>query len=209
VGVKTAFIAAPAIACFKTARLMTPTGFACAITGCDNARTTQALRSRSRMGYVFSHRARIACGVSRRESERAGGFRNADWVVPLYSEANSADVHERRGPRAALLARVGATTASPSTRPRRQPRRVSHHYRRRRLQGDNVVFFFTDDRSRRARPHSRQRHRSMGVRFQIPTRKKTAGRAASRHVPGSFDVRRPATRASIRCCTKACDRFGR
>src|SRR5207244_122310 len=81
--------------------------FDCSITGCDNARHDY-VRSEAEavLGYVF-----LTPGADRQPVYRVanpnggGGFRNADWVVPLYSEANSAEYTADAEQRAALLAK--------------------------------------------------------------------------------------------------------
>ncbi|HEY3256008.1 MAG TPA: hypothetical protein VGJ91_18745, partial [Polyangiaceae bacterium] len=63
-------------------------GFDCSITGCDNARHNYSRsEAEATLGYVFLTPGADRVPVYRvADPNGAGGFRNADWVVPLYSE---------------------------------------------------------------------------------------------------------------------------
>ena len=67
--------------------------FDCSTTGCDNARHNYTRTApEAILGYVFTSPAAGRVPVYRVANPNGGGgFQNADWVVPLYSEANSAE----------------------------------------------------------------------------------------------------------------------
>ena len=125
-----------------------------------------------------------------------GGFMNADWVVPLYSEANSAEYVTDPATRDALLAQgwrddgiafytVPDTTASATKTVYR-----IHYAPGVDWQGDNVVFFFTDGPEydkRAAQPATEIA--DMGPRFKILAAQE-AGSVPLRRVSysGGFDV---------------------
>jgi hypothetical protein len=168
--------------------------FDCSITGCDNARHDYArTEAEAVLGYVF-----LTPGADRQPVYRVanpnggGGFRNADWVVPLYSEANSADYVVDPAAKAALLAKgwrddgIAFYTAKSATK---------NVYRIQYApgadwQGDNVVFFFTDgpEHDKRAAQPAKDIE-ELGLRFQVLETQEADSVALHRVTyPGSFDV---------------------
>src|SRR6478736_816259 len=110
--------------------------FDCSLAGCDNLRHNYSRsEAEATLGFVF-----LTPGADRVPVYRianpggAGGFRNSDWVVPLYSEANSADYVSDPAQRAALLAKgwrdddIGVSHSLREGRRlgRRQPRVLLH-----------------------------------------------------------------------------------
>jgi hypothetical protein len=88
--------------------------FDCSITGCDNARHNYSRTAdEATLGYVYLTPGPDRLPVYRvADPNGGGGFRNADWVVPLYSEANSAEYVTDTAARDALLARKTAASRS-------------------------------------------------------------------------------------------------
>lgn len=168
--------------------------FDCSITGCDNARHDY-VRSEAEaiLGYVFLTPAADRQPVYRVANPNGGGgFRNADWVVPLYSEANSADYVVDTAARDALLAAgwrddgIAFYTSKTATK---NVYRI-HYAPGADWQGDNVVFFFTDGPEHDTRAAQPAKDiEDMGVRFQI-LETEAPGSVALHRVtyPGSFDV---------------------
>jgi hypothetical protein len=170
----------------------------CSITGCDNTRHGYTrTEAESTLGYVFLTPAADRLPVYRVANPNGGGgFMNADWVVPLYSEANSAEYVSDPAMRAALLAQgwrddgiafytVPDTTASATKTVYR-----IHYAPGADWQGDNVVFFFTDGPEydkRAAQPATEIA--DMGPRFKILAAQE-AGSIPLRRVSysGGFDV---------------------
>jgi hypothetical protein len=168
--------------------------FQCSVGGCENT-LHGYLRSEpeSTLGYVY-----LSPGMDRQPVYRiadpngGGGFRNADWVVPLYSEANSAEYVADPAARDALLAKgwrddgIAFYTAKAASKTVYRIRYTPGAD----WQGGNVVFFFTDGPEhdkRAAQPPSEIAE--MGPRFKIlPTQE--PGSVPLRRVtyPGSFDV---------------------
>ncbi|MES1187597.1 MAG: hypothetical protein ABUL60_27510 [Myxococcales bacterium] len=168
--------------------------FDCSITGCDNARHDYArTEAESVLGYVFLTPGPDRVPVYRIANPNGGGgFRNADWVVPLYSEANSAEYVVDVAQRDALLANgwrddgIAFYTAKDATK---NVYRI-HYASGADWQGDNVVFFFTDGPEHDARAAQPAKDiEDLGVRFQILD-SEVEGSVALHRVtyPGSFDV---------------------
>lgn len=168
--------------------------FDCSITGCDNARHDYVRsEAEATLGYVF-----LTPGADRQPVYRVanpnggGGFRNADWVVPLYSEANSADYVVDLAARDALLAQgwrddgIAFYTSLSATK---NVYRI-HYAPGADWQGDNVVFFFTDGPehdTRAAQPA--EDIAELGQRFQVLETEEPGSVALHRVTyPGSFDV---------------------
>jgi hypothetical protein len=168
--------------------------FDCSITGCDNARHDyKRSEDEAILGYVF-----LTPGADRQPVYRVanpnggGGFRNADWVVPLYSEANSAEYVVDPDQRAALLTqgwRDDGIAFYTSTSATKNVYRI-HYAPGADWQGDNVVFFFTDGPEHDARAAQPAKDiEDLGVRFQLLDTQETDSVALHRVTyPGSFDV---------------------
>jgi hypothetical protein len=168
--------------------------FDCSLSGCDNARHNYVrTKDESTLGFVFLTPGPDRLPVYRvADPAGGGGFRNADWVVPLYAEANSAEYVTDAAARAALLAKgwrddgIVFYTAKAATKT---------VYRIKYApgvdwQGDNVVFFFTDGPEHDARAAQPAKEiADLGPRFQILATQ-DAGSVALHRVtyPGSFDV---------------------
>lgn len=163
--------------------------FDCALSGCDNILHDYPRREEeSVLGYVF-----LTPGADRRPVYRVanpdggGGFRNSDWVVPLYAEANSAEYVVDEAERAALLAKgwrddgIAFYTAKEATK---NVHRI--HYAE-NWQGDNVVFFYTDGPEHDARADD-QDVVDRGVRFQILDEQVEGSVELHRVTYPSFDV---------------------
>ncbi len=167
----------------------------CSITGCDNTRHGYVrTEAESILGYVYLTPAADRLPVYRVANPNGGGgFRNADWVVPIYREANSAEYVTDTAARDALLAKgwrddgIAFYTAEG-----RDPKTV---YRIQYApgadwQGDNVVFFFTDGPehdTRAAQPAAEIA--DLGPRFSILDAQAPGSVALHRVMyPGSFDV---------------------
>ncbi|MEI9952596.1 MAG: hypothetical protein WDO74_27355 [Pseudomonadota bacterium] len=168
--------------------------FDCSITGCDNIRHNY-VRSEAEaiLGYVFLTPAADRVPVYRlADPNGAGGFRNADWVVPPYSEANSAEYVSDPAQRAALLKKgfrddgIAFYTAKTATK---TVYRV-HYAHGADWQGDNVVFFFTDGPEHDARTAQPAAEiADLGARFQILDEQQPGSVALHRVTyPGTFDV---------------------
>lgn len=168
--------------------------FECSITGCDNARHDyKRSEAEATLGYVFLTPAADRVPVYRVANPNGGGgFRNADWVVPLYSEANSADYVTDPATRDALLAAgwrddgIAFYTSKAATK---NVYRI-HYAPGADWQGDNVVFFFTDGPEHDTRAAQKpQDIEEMGVRFQVLETEEPGSVALHRVTyPGSFDV---------------------
>jgi hypothetical protein len=168
--------------------------FDCAITGCDNARHNYVRTAdEAVLGYVYLTPAADRLPVYRVANPNGGGgFRNADWVVPLYREANSAEYVTDTDARDALLAKgwrddgIAFYTASSATK---TVYRIQYAPGA-DWQGDNVVFFFTDGPehdTRAAQPASEIA--DLGPRFTILDSQAPGSVALHRVTyPGSFDV---------------------
>ena len=168
--------------------------FDCSLSGCDNTLHNYVRREdESVLGYVFLTPGSDRVPVYRVANPNgAGGFRNADWVVPLYSEANSAEYVVDTSAREALLAQgwrddgIAFYTSKSATK---TVYRV-HYAAGADWQGDNVVFFFTDGPehdARAAQPPAQIA--DLGPRFQILDTQDESSVALHRVTyPGSFDV---------------------
>lgn len=168
--------------------------FECSIAGCDNTRHDYTrTEAEATLGYVFLTPGADRVPVYRVANPNGGGgFRNSDWVVPPYSEANSAEYVTDAAQRAALLAMgwrddgIAFYTAKSSTK---TVYRI-HYAKGADWQGDNVVFFFTDGPehdARAAQPPTQIE--DLGARFQILETEEPGSVALHRVTyPGSFDV---------------------
>ena len=170
----------------------------CSITGCDNTRHGYTrTEAESTLGYVFLTPAADRLPVYRVANPNGGGgFMNADWVVPLYSEANSADYVTDPAARDALLAQgwrddgIAFYTVSDTTASATKTVYRIHYAPGVDWQGDNVVFFFTDGPEydkRAAQPATEIA--DMGPRFKILAAQE-AGSVPLHRVSysGGFDV---------------------
>jgi len=167
--------------------------FDCSLAGCDNLRHNYSRsEAEATLGYVFLTPGPDRIPVYRvADPNGAGGFRNADWVVPLYSEANSAEYVADPAQRSALLAKgwrddgiAFYTTKSAA----RTVYRV-HYAHGADWQGDNVVLFSTDGPehdARAAQPPSEIE--DLGARFQILESEEPGSVALHRVSYGGFDV---------------------
>jgi hypothetical protein len=169
-------------------------GFGCSIAGCDNARHGYTRsEAEATLGYVYLTPGPDRVAVYRvADPSGGGGFRNADWVVPLYSEANSAEYVTDTAARDALLAKgwrddgIAFYTAKTATK---NVFRI-HYARGADWQGDNVVFFFTDGPEHDARAAQPPAEiADLGARFQILDTQEPGSVALHRVTyTGSFDV---------------------
>jgi hypothetical protein len=168
-------------------------GFDCSLTGCENqlhgyART----EAESVLGYVFLTPAADRTPVYRVANPNGGGgFRNADWVVPIYPEANSAEYVTSTTERDRLLALgwrddgIAFYTSTTATRP---VYRV-HYTAESDWQGGNVVFFFTDGPEHDARAaQDPSEIEDMGERFRIEGTQVEGSVALHRVKYQTFDV---------------------
>jgi len=172
--------------------------YECSITGCDNTRHDYTrTEAESTLGYVFLTPAADRVPVYRIANPNGGGgFMNADWVVPLYSEANSAEYLTDPARREALLAQgwrddgvVFYTVPDSTTTGTKTVYRI-HYADGADWQGNNVVFFFTegpeyDTRSKQAAKEIAD----LGPRFKILAAPQ-AGAVPLRRLTysGAFDV---------------------
>ncbi|HYQ15241.1 MAG TPA: hypothetical protein VEQ58_05785, partial [Polyangiaceae bacterium] len=169
------------------------TNFDCSIAGCDNLRHDyKRSEAEALLGYVFLTPAADRQPVYRVANPNgAGGFRNADWVVPLYPEANSAEYVVDLDARAALLAKgwrddgIAFYTAKAASK---NVYRV-HYAAGADWTGDNVVLFFTDGPEHDARAAQPAKDiDDLGVRFQILGEEVEGSVALHRVSYGTFDV---------------------
>jgi hypothetical protein len=168
--------------------------FDCSLSGCDNARHGYVRsKEESTLGYVFLTPGPDRLPVYRvADPAGGGGFRNADWVVPLYSEANSAEYVTDTAARDALLAKgwrddgIVFYTAKAATKTVYRVKYAPGAD----WQGSNVVFFFTDGPEQVARAKQPAKEiADMGPRFQILATQAPDSVALHRVTyPGSFDV---------------------
>ncbi len=169
-------------------------GFACSLSGCDNGRHNYVRsEAEATLGYVYLTPSADRVPVYRvADPSGGGGFRNADWVVPLYSEANSAEYVTDTTARDALLAKgwrddgIAFYTAKTANK---TVYRV-HYAPGADWQGDNVVFFFSDGPEHDARAAQPPAEiADMGARFTILATQEPGSVALHRVTyPGSFDV---------------------
>ncbi|HEY2731958.1 MAG TPA: hypothetical protein VGK52_18580 [Polyangia bacterium] len=198
VGVKNGIYRCAGDRVFQAREADTANLFDCSLAGCDNARHDYVrTKEEATLGYVF-----LTPGTDRMPVYRVadpaggGGFRNADWVVPLYAEANSAEYVIDPATRDMLLAKgwrddgivfyaPAQTTASATKTVYRIKYAPGADW-----QGDNVVFFFTDGPEHDARAAQPAKDiGDLGPRFKILATQE-AGSVALHRVtyPGSFDV---------------------
>ena len=123
-----------------------------------------------------------------------GGFRNADWVVPIYREANSAEyvtdtADARRAAGEGLARRRHRLLHAPKRRGHETVYRIQYAPGA-DWQGDNVVFFFTDGPEHDARAAQPAAEiADLGPRFSILDTQAPGSVALHRVMyPGSFDV---------------------
>ena len=198
VGVKNGIYRCAGDRVFQAREADTANSFDCAIAGCDNARHNYVrTAAEATLGYVFLTPGPDRVPVYRvADPAGGGGFRNADWVVPLYKEANSAEYVVDTAARDMLLGKGWRddgiafyapvqTTASPTKTVYRIKYAPGADW-----QGDNVVFFFTDGPEHDARAAQPATEiADLGPRFKILAAQE-AGSVALHRVtyPGSFDV---------------------
>jgi hypothetical protein len=172
--------------------------FDCSLTGCANTQHNYTrTEADSQLGYVFLTPAADRVPVYRvADPNGGGGFRNADWVVPLYSEANSAEYVADPAARDMLLAKgwrddgiAFYTLKDPA------PTGMKTIYRIKYApgsdwQGDNVVFFFSDGPEHDARAAQPAKEiADLGPRFQVLATQAEGSVLLHRvQYPGSFDV---------------------
>lgn len=146
--------------------------FECSLSGCDNILHDYVrTEDEALLGYVY-----VSPGAGRVPVYRVanpnggGGFRNSDWLAPIYPEANSADYVTDPEARAELLAAgwrddgIAFYTAEDADK---TVYRI-HYTEESEWQGDNVVFLFTDGPEHDARSqHPESDIVDFGPRFQI------------------------------------------
>jgi hypothetical protein len=198
VGVKNGVYRCAGDRVFQAREADSANGFDCSITGCDNARHNYVrTAAEATLGYVYLTPGPDRLPVYRvADPAGAGGFRNADWVVPIYAEANSAEYVTDTAKRDALLAMgwrddgiAFYTVNSATTSTTKTVYRI-HYAPGADWQGDNVVFFFTDGPEHDARAAQPSKEiGDLGPRFQILAMQE-AGSVALHRVTysGSFDV---------------------
>ena len=172
--------------------------FDCSLSGCDNARHNYVRsKDESTLGYVYLTPGPDRLPVYRvADPSGGGGFRNADWVVPIYPEANSAEYVADPAARDALLAKgwrddgIAFYTAKPATTPATKTVYRIHYAPGADWQGNNVVFFFTDGPEHDARAAQPAAEiADLGARFAILAAQEPGSVALHRVTyPGSFDV---------------------
>ena len=172
--------------------------FDCSISGCANTQHNYTrTEADSHLGYVFLTPAADRVPVYRlADPNGGGGFRNSDWVVPLYSEANSAEYVSDPAARDMLLAKgwrddgiAFYTLKDPAATGMKTIYRIKYAPGV-DWQGDNVVFFFSDGPEHDARAAQPAKEiADMGPRFQVLAAA-APGSVELRRVqyPGSFDV---------------------
>jgi hypothetical protein len=122
--------------------------FDCAITGCDNTRHNyNRTEEEAVLGFVFLTPGPDRLPVYRlADPNGGGGFRNADWLAPIYPEANSAEYVSDLARRDELLKQgyrddgIVFYTAKDAPRPVYRIKYTQEAD----WQGDNVVLYFTD-----------------------------------------------------------------
>ena len=198
VGVKNAIYRCAGDRVFRDRKADQSALYDCSIVGCDNTRHGYTrTEAESTLGYVFITPAADRVPVYRIANPNGGGgFMNADWLAPLYSEANSAEYVTDPAARDALLAQgwrddgiafytVAATTMAATTTVYR-----IHYAPGADWQGDNVVFFFTDGPEHDARAAQPAKEiADLGPRFKTLSAPQP-GAVALRRVSysGAFDV---------------------
>ena len=168
-------------------------GFDCSLSGCDNQlHNYSRTADESILGYVYLTPAAGRQPVYRvADPNGAGGFRNADWVVPLYPEANSAEYVVGTAERDRLLALGwrddGIAFYVPDTASK--PVYRIHYAHGADWQGDNVVFFFTDGPEHDARAAQPATEiADLGERFRILPTQEPGSVALHRVKYQTFDV---------------------
>lgn len=179
---------------FQARETDTANRFECALAGCDNTLHGYArTQAESKLGYVYLTPGPDRLPVYRVANPNGGGgFRNANWLAPIYSEANSAEYVTDLAARDALLAKgwrddgLAFYTAKTATR---TVYRVQYAPGA-DWQGSNVVFFFTDGPEHAARSKQPAREiAELGPRFRILETQEPGSVALHRVTyPGSFDV---------------------
>jgi len=169
----------------------------CSISGCDNTlHNYSRTDAESTLGYVFITPAADRVPVYRLGNPNGGGgFMNADWVVPLYSEANSAEYVTDGAKRAALLAQgwrddgIAFYTVADATAAATKTVYRVHYADGADWQGNNVVFFFTDGPEHDARAAQPAAEiADMGPRFPILAAQAADSVALRRVHYAGFDV---------------------
>ena len=194
VGVKNGIYRCAGDRVFQAREADTANGFDCSLSGCDNGRHNYVRsKDESTLGYVYLTPGPDRLPVYRvADPGGGGGFRNSDWVVPIYAEANSAEYVVDLAARNALLAKgwrddgIAFYTAKAGTK---TVYRV-HYAHGADWQGDNVVFFFTDGPEHDARAAQPAAEiADLGPRFSILATQEPGSVALHRVTyPGSFDV---------------------
>jgi hypothetical protein len=194
VGVKNGIYRCAGDRVFQAREADTANLFDCSLSGCDNARHNYVRSAaEATLGYVYLTPGPDRLPVYRvADPSGGGGFRNADWVVPLYSEANSAEYLTDTTARDALLAKgwrddgIAFYTAKSATK---NVYRI-HYAPGADWQGDNVVFFFTDGPEHDARAAQPAAEiADLGQRFTImDTQEPDSVELHRVTYPGSFDV---------------------
>ncbi|HEY2900030.1 MAG TPA: hypothetical protein VGL59_05620 [Polyangia bacterium] len=194
VGVKNGIYRCAGDRVFQAREADTANLFDCSLSGCDNARHNYVRSAgEATLGYVFLTPAPDRLPVYRvADPNGGGGFRNADWVVPIYTEANAAEFVVDPAARDALLAKgwrddgIVFYTSKAATK---TVYRI-HYAPGADWQGDNVVFFFTDGPEHDARAAQPATEiADLGPRFQILATQEEDSVALHRVTyPGSFDV---------------------
>jgi hypothetical protein len=172
--------------------------FDCSITGCANTQHGYTrTEADSELGYVFLTPAADRVPVYRvADPNGGGGFRNSDWVVPLYSEANSAEYVTDPAARDMLLAKgwrddgiAFYTLKDPAATGMKTIYRIKYAPGA-DWQGNNVVFFFGDGPEHDARAAQPATEiADMGPRFQVLSTQVPGSVLLHRvQYPGSFDV---------------------
>lgn len=167
--------------------------FDCSLEGCDNVRHGYVrTEEESVLGYVYLSPGAGRVPVYRLANPNGGGgFRNADWVVPMYPEANSADYVTDPDERAELLAQgwrddgIAFYTAEDAEKTVHRIRYAEEA----EWQGDNLVLFFADGPEydvRAAQPESEIAE--FGPRFQVHAEQEPASVPLYRVFYPSFDV---------------------
>ena len=170
----------------------------CSLTGCENTQHNYAsTEAESTLGYVFLTPAADRVPVYRVANPNGGGgFMNSDWVVPLYSEANSAEYVTDTAKRDALLAQgwrddgIAFYTVPDATATGTKTVYRIHYADGADWQGNNVVFFFTDGPEYDARAKQPAKEvADLGPRFKILAAQ-AAGSVPLRRLlyAGGFDV---------------------
>ena len=197
VGVKNGIYRCAGDRIFQDRQADTANNFDCALVGCDNERHGYVrTMDEATLGYVYLTPGTNRVPVYRvADPNGGGGFRNADWVVPIYAEANSAEYVTDTATRDMLLAKgwrddgIVFYTSTDATATMKTVYRIKYAPGA-DWQGNNVVFFFTDGPEHDARAAQPAADiADMGPRFQILTTQAADSVALHRVMyPGSFDI---------------------